>query len=458
MYERFTDRSRRVMQLANEEAQRFQHEYVGTEHILLALVAEGSGVAANVLQQFDIDLATLRREVERLIQHGQATAKQGKLPQTSRAKKAIELAMEEARNFNHKYVGTEHLLLGLLRETEGVAGQILLNLRMRIEEVRAEILNLLGHGDSSRSEIRLAPREKRVRKIFDRHRREPQSLAPPTTGPLPSAATLIAVDVGNSRMKLGRFEQAGEAPTGSFPEPAATEGFAIENASGWFDVQRLDAWCDEHAGKESAWLVASVHRGAADRLTAAVGSWAKRFEVQTAVRWLTYRDVPLPIEVDEPPRVGIDRLLAALAADRLRDPRRAAVVVDLGSAITVDLVTANGAFAGGAILPGIAMSARALAEQTDALPHVAMDRLERPPTVPGRSTTAAIEAGLHWGALGAIRELIARTSAGLAEPPDVFLTGGASAQIAELLNVGRQVRHVPHLVLSGIALVAATRL
>jgi type III pantothenate kinase len=264
--------------------------------------------------------------------------------------------------------------------------------------------------------------------------------------------TLIAADVGNSRMKLGRFDCRGQGG-GSLPEPTATLGLQIDNATGEFDVQRLEAWCGEHVPNESVWRIASVHRAAAERLTAAVASWAKQSGAQCAVRWLTYRDVPLPLDVDEPARVGIDRLLGALAADRLRGRGRAAIVVDLGSAITVDLLTADGAFAGGAILPGIGMSARALAEQTDALPHVAMDRLERPPVTPGKSTIAAIEAGLYWGAVGAIRSLIAQLSAGMAEPPEVFLTGGASPQVVELLNADRQVRHVPHLVLSGIALV-----
>jgi ATP-dependent Clp protease ATP-binding subunit ClpC len=146
MYERFTDRARKVMQLANQEAQRFNHEYIGTEHILLGLVKEGSGVAANVLKNLDIDLRKIRLEVEKLVQSGPDMVTMGKLPQTPRAKKVIEYAMEEARNLNHNYVGTEHILLGLLREQEGVAAQVLMNLGLKLEEVREEVLNLLGHG------------------------------------------------------------------------------------------------------------------------------------------------------------------------------------------------------------------------------------------------------------------------------------------------------------------------
>src|SRR6188472_4281074 len=145
MYERFTDRARKVMQLANQEAQRFNHEYIGTEHILLGLVKEGSGVAANVLKNLDVDLRKIRLEVEKIVQSGPDMVTMGKLPQTPRAKKVIEYAMEEARNLNHNYVGTEHLLLGLLREQEGVAAQVLMNLGLKLEDVREEVLNLLGH-------------------------------------------------------------------------------------------------------------------------------------------------------------------------------------------------------------------------------------------------------------------------------------------------------------------------
>jgi ATP-dependent Clp protease ATP-binding subunit ClpC len=146
MYERFTDRARKVMQLANQEAQRFNHEYIGTEHILLGLIKEGSGVAANVLKNLDIDLRKIRLEVEKLVQSGPDMVTMGKLPQTPRAKKVIEYSMEEARNLGHNYVGTEHILLGLLREQEGVAAQVLMNLGLKLEEVREEVLNLLGHG------------------------------------------------------------------------------------------------------------------------------------------------------------------------------------------------------------------------------------------------------------------------------------------------------------------------
>jgi len=144
MFERFTDRARKVMALANQEAKRFNHEYVGTEHLLLGLVKEGSGVAANVLKKMKVELKKIRIEVEKIVKSGPQMVTMGKLPQTPRAKKVIEYAIEEARMLGHNYVGTEHLLLGLLREQEGVAAQVLMNLGLRLEDVREEVLKLLG--------------------------------------------------------------------------------------------------------------------------------------------------------------------------------------------------------------------------------------------------------------------------------------------------------------------------
>ena len=146
MFERFTDRARKIMALANQEAQRFNHEYIGTEHILLGLVKEGSGVGATVLKNLDVDIKKLRLEVEKLVKSGPDMVTMGKLPQTPRAKKVVEYAIEEARTLNHNYVGTEHILLGLLRESEGIAAQVLMNLGLKLEDVRQEVLNLLGAG------------------------------------------------------------------------------------------------------------------------------------------------------------------------------------------------------------------------------------------------------------------------------------------------------------------------
>ncbi|MBI5369544.1 MAG: ATP-dependent Clp protease ATP-binding subunit [Planctomycetes bacterium] len=144
MFDKFTDRARKVMSIARQEAQRFNHEYIGTEHILLGLVQEGSGIAAKVLKNLDVDLKKIRQEVEKLIPHGPPTVTMGQLPFTPRAKRVLELAQEEANNLGHDYIGTEHLLLGLLRENEGVAAQVLMNLGMKLEDVREEVLEVLN--------------------------------------------------------------------------------------------------------------------------------------------------------------------------------------------------------------------------------------------------------------------------------------------------------------------------
>jgi type III pantothenate kinase len=335
-------------------------------------------------------------------------------------------------------VGTEHLLLGLLRERDGVAAQVLMNLGLQLNEVHQEVLNLLGHGLDSPS-------------------------APLITKRSIVEASLVAVDIGNSGIKFGQFVRGGDFETvaegmrsageRSLPEPIATFELPIAHNTGLFDLQKLAVWCELNLSTTTHWSIASVHRGAGDLLAATIAAWAKHLGIDWPIRRLTYQDVPLEIRLEEPARVGIDRLLAAMAANRLREPDRAAIIVDLGTAITVDLLEADGGFAGGAILPGIAMAGRALAEQTDALPHVVLEHREKPPTPLGKSTVAAIEAGLYWGTVGAVGELVARLAAGLPAAPEFFITGGASRSVADSLGDQSRVRYVPHLVLAGIALV-----
>lgn len=183
MYERFTDRARKVMQLANCEAQRCNVGYIGTEHMLLGMIKEGSGVAANVLKNLGVDLKTVRSEVEKIIQTGPRGDQLvlGKLPHTPYAKKVIELSVEEARGLNHNYVGTEHLLLGLLREEEGVAAQVLMNLGLYLKDVRKEALRVLNE-----------PRDKRIgsyfggilQRLFGRPNKQPRRDSP--SGDMPS--------------------------------------------------------------------------------------------------------------------------------------------------------------------------------------------------------------------------------------------------------------------------------
>ena len=144
MFDRFTERARKVIILAKEEARRFNHDYIGTEHILLGLIKEGESVAAAVLQNLGLGLEQIRLEIEKLVQMGPSTIVSGDIPFTPKAKKVIELAMDEARRLGHNYIGTEHLLLGLMKEGEGVASHVLMNIGLDLNKVRNEIIKLLG--------------------------------------------------------------------------------------------------------------------------------------------------------------------------------------------------------------------------------------------------------------------------------------------------------------------------
>ena len=258
--------------------------------------------------------------------------------------------------------------------------------------------------------------------------------------PHPSSFPLVAIDIGNQRIKCGLFPSACED---LLPEPslALTIG-ACEGELAWLGA----ALADLEPG--ASWWIGSVNRPGTTRLV----DWLRGHRPEDRVRLLAAGDLPLHVGLERPDMVGIDRLLDALAADRLRRPRRAAVVVDVGSAITVDLVSKEGVFLGGSILPGIGMSARALHTFTDLLPLIDMWELEDPPPALGTSTVAAMRSGLFWGAVGAIRQLIAEMCGRRRDRCDVFLTGGASPAVASLL--GPSARCVPHLTLAGIALAA----
>lgn len=257
---------------------------------------------------------------------------------------------------------------------------------------------------------------------------------------------LIAVDIGNARIKLGLFR--GEPVAAQLPEPERSMHLAGREP----EFARLSTWLDEATasqpgdGSPLAWYIGSVNRSAATRLI----DWLRSHRPEDPIVLLSAADLPLSVRLERPDMVGVDRLLDALAANYLRQPDHQAVVVDVGSAITVDLISAGGEFLGGAILPGIAMSARALHEFTDLLPEIDMSDLHAPPPALGTSTVPAMQAGLFWGAVGAVRMLVDQLADG--QPAEVFLTGGAGPTVAQLL--GRSARFVPHLTLAGIALAA----
>jgi ATP-dependent Clp protease ATP-binding subunit ClpC len=143
VFERFTDRARRVVVLAQSEARMLNQDYIGTEHLLLGLIQEGEGVAARALEQLDISLVAVQQRVEQLIGRG-TQSPTGHIPFTPRAKKVLELSLRESLNIGHNYIGTEHILLGLIREGEGVAAQVLRQLGADLERVRLEVLRLLA--------------------------------------------------------------------------------------------------------------------------------------------------------------------------------------------------------------------------------------------------------------------------------------------------------------------------
>src|ERR671931_2046690 len=146
-FDKFTERARKVLQLAQEESRRFNHNYIGTEHILLGLVREGEGVAARVLNNLGIELHKVRSAVEFIIGRGDRMV-MGEIGLTPRAKRVIELAVDEARRLNHHYIGTEHLLLGLVREGEGIAAGVLESLGVSLEKVRAQVIEVLKSSSS----------------------------------------------------------------------------------------------------------------------------------------------------------------------------------------------------------------------------------------------------------------------------------------------------------------------
>ena len=254
---------------------------------------------------------------------------------------------------------------------------------------------------------------------------------------------LVAVDIGNTRLKLALWPARPQvAPGREAPAPVAP--LALRPG----DWDTLLAWLREHAPSGIPWHLASVQR----RYLADLVQFLGDHRPEDPMLLLNHELLPLKVKLPRPDHVGIDRLLTALAARQLAPQGEPLVVVDLGTAITVDYVSAAGEFCGGAILPGVAMSARALEHFTDLLPLVPMEQLDQPPEALGTETVSAIRSGLYWGAVGAVRELIARLS-----PPGervrVVLTGGAAPAVAQLLDPGA--RCEPHLSVLGIALAAA---
>ena len=249
---------------------------------------------------------------------------------------------------------------------------------------------------------------------------------------------LIAVDIGNSSSKFALFSFDREScAQETLPEPEWVE--QIEPAA------ELSQDLVQSLPTSARWSIASVQREGQRKLIA----WLQEHRPRDARQLLSYRDMALAIRVEQAERVGIDRLAAAIAVNVLRDPDRPAIVVCAGSAVTINLIAADGGFEGGAILPGFRMGARALAG-ADQLPDVLLLPHE-PPAVLGKNTEAAIRSGLFWGAVGAVREIVERYGEEHRRL-QVFVTGGDLQRLAPLVSA--DARFVPNLVLAGIAIAA----
>ncbi len=222
VFERFTDRARRVLVLAQEEARLLNHSFIGTEHILLGLIHEGEGVAAQALEQLDISLEAVREKVEQTIGPS-GSAPTGSPPLTPRAKKALELSLREALALGHKYVSTEHILLGLVREGEGVAAQVLVSMGVDLARVRQEVLRLLS-GHVPDEAFRPLP--------------EPE---PPNFDRLPSG-TRETFERRLDRLPIGRIHSKIAAQAIMRNESRALHQYERQHGLPWEDFVSLGTW------------------------------------------------------------------------------------------------------------------------------------------------------------------------------------------------------------------------
>jgi type III pantothenate kinase len=246
---------------------------------------------------------------------------------------------------------------------------------------------------------------------------------------------MIVVDVGNSRIKWGRCSATGVHETVSL---------AADDPAGW--SERLKAW---QLAAPCSWIVTGVNPQVRDRFSAWLGSQGHRIRLLDSPG-----ELPLEVRLERPDHVGIDRLLNAVAANSRRDKHRPAIVVDAGSAVTVDWLDASGAFCGGAIFPGLRLMARALNQYTALLPLV---EIQKPlPDVPGLTTRSAVEAGVYWAVAGGVQALISRLSEDAPSPPLIFLTGGDAVLLMPALQASAI--HWPEMTLEGIRLAALQRM
>lgn len=250
-----------------------------------------------------------------------------------------------------------------------------------------------------------------------------------------ASAPLIAVDIGNTSIDVAKFS-AGGVPR----EPQLLWSCSSHEP----DFAGLAAWVPKESCR---WVIAQVYRAATAQLT----KWLAEHRPGDPYKILKHHDLPLRIEVDRPDLVGVDRLVAAVAANELRNPNQPAIIVDVGTAITVDAVSDGGAFLGGLILPGPSMAFSALAA-ADLLPHVGWEADAEPPPVIAKSTEQAIRGGVFWATVGGIREIISHVQAALGAEPLLLITGGKAERLTPYIQPNAIFRS--GLVLLGVALSA----
>lgn len=255
-----------------------------------------------------------------------------------------------------------------------------------------------------------------------------------------SAFPLVAVDIGNTRLKFAWFAE----PPQPSVLPVPDHVLALEHDDSFAPLQD---WLRSLSARTPRIRVVSVHLAARQRLFA----WFEETGLAERAKLYQPLDLPLRTKVEHAVRVGMDRLAAAVAVNALRSATKPAMMVDLGTALTTNLLDAQGCFLGGAILPGMVTSAKALHEMTDQLPRVQVETWQQPPTALGNNTPLSIESGIFWGAVGAVREFGRKYGELLGTEPEVFLTGGCGKLIAEQIPGAT---YCSHLTLSGVALTA----
>ncbi|MCZ6818656.1 MAG: type III pantothenate kinase [Calditrichaeota bacterium] len=261
-----------------------------------------------------------------------------------------------------------------------------------------------------------------------------------------SREKLITIDVGNSRIKLGLFEKNRDfTPAGALPEYIRSMAINLDEAVPW---DELASWTADAPGSVHSVILGGVNPRGRDMI---LDNWPKSIWPEPVVIDNPFI-LPIKINVNSPRTVGVDRLLNAIAGNIIRPPGKPMLIIDSGTATTVDLVAADGAFEGGAILPGFQLGATALHQYTALLPHISNPELaRRTPDPVGKNTRDALKSGLFWGQLGAVKELVRHYQQTLTTEPICLVTGGAGRLL--MPQMPEETIHEPYLALQGLVIV-----